>query len=253
MSRIDSRKDSSAPLSASSCPARGLCWSGCACRMWIVVGASNAHDRAREDVRACRLPAGRGDPRRTADDGLVRDPAAVGPAVDELPPRCGPAHRRAPDNRPRRPGVDHPPAPAGRPPTGASRDTITFPAPGRYRVVVDAYPNLAGPQRNFQLFRRIDSRRRVTGHTPLPPSSADRDGRRIPLHAAGRPRLSAITPAFLTVTVTDPNGTPARFTPWYGALAHAIFFRAGLARLLPHARLQRPARAAARARSAGRR
>ena len=29
------------------------------------------------------------------------------------------------------------------------------------------------------------------------------------------------------MTVTDPNGRPATFTPWFGALAHAIFFRAG--------------------------
>ena len=27
--------------------------------------------------------------------------------------------------------------------------------------------------------------------------------------------------------MTDPSGRPARFTPWFGALAHAIFFRAG--------------------------
>ena len=28
-------------------------------------------------------------------------------------------------------------------------------------------------------------------------------------------------------TVTGPQGRPAPFTPWFGALAHAIFFRAG--------------------------
>jgi hypothetical protein len=27
--------------------------------------------------------------------------------------------------------------------------------------------------------------------------------------------------------VTDPDGKPATFTPWYGALAHAVFFRQG--------------------------
>ena len=43
----------------------------------------------------------------------------------------------------------------------------------------------------------------------------------------GEPRLHAISPAFLKITVTRPDGTPARFTPWFGALAHAIFFRAG--------------------------
>ncbi len=60
----------------------------------------------------------------------------------------------------------------------------------------------------------------------LPPfqSSVDIDGYRVTLH--GRPRLKAIQAAFLSITVTDPNGRPARFTPWYGALAHAIFFRA---------------------------
>jgi hypothetical protein len=43
----------------------------------------------------------------------------------------------------------------------------------------------------------------------------------------GHPRLKAIEPAFLTVEVTGPNGKPATFTPWYGALAHAIFFHQG--------------------------
>ena len=31
----------------------------------------------------------------------------------------------------------------------------------------------------------------------------------------------------LKITVTDPQGKPAEFTPYYGALAHAIFFREG--------------------------
>jgi hypothetical protein len=31
----------------------------------------------------------------------------------------------------------------------------------------------------------------------------------------------------LSFTVTGPGGSAARFTTWYGALAHAIFFRAG--------------------------
>jgi hypothetical protein len=43
----------------------------------------------------------------------------------------------------------------------------------------------------------------------------------------GHPALRAIQANFLTLTVTGPNGKPARFTPWYGALAHAIFFRQG--------------------------
>jgi hypothetical protein len=115
----------------------------------------------------------------------------------------------------------HPPVAAD----GRISERITFPAPGRYRAVVDAYPNLTGPQRNFQLFHTI----RIAGDTVtkvLPPfqPSVDIDGYRVTLH--GHPRLKAIQAAFLSITVTDPNGKPARFTPWYGALAHAIFFRA---------------------------
>ncbi len=115
------------------------------------------------------------------------------------------------------------------PPVGANgriSDELTLPAPGRYRVVIDVYPQLNGPLRNFQLFRWIT----VAGAyhaTPLPPfASTDVvDGYRFTLH--GTPALRAISPAFLTITVTRGDGTPARFTPWFGALAHAIFFRAG--------------------------
>lgn len=116
----------------------------------------------------------------------------------------------------------HPPIAAD----GTVSDSVTFTEPGPYRVVVDAYPNTTGPQRNFQLFGGLV----VKGDyrpKPLGPSrSTDTvDGYRVTLH--GRPSLHAIQAAFLTITVTDPAGKPARFTPWYGALAHAIFFRAG--------------------------
>ncbi len=115
------------------------------------------------------------------------------------------------------------------PPVGADgrvSERVTFPAPGSYRLVVDAYPNLEGPQRNFQLFRTI----RVAGSAParpLPPfrPTVEVDGYRFQLH--GRPRLRAIEASSITITVRDPQGRPARFTPWYGALAHAIFFRQG--------------------------
>jgi hypothetical protein len=115
------------------------------------------------------------------------------------------------------------------PPVGASGrivDRVAFPAPGKYRLVVDAYPDVPGPQRNFQLFETL----RVAGpyHArPTPPfrRTVDVGGYRFTLR--GRPRLKAIQAAFLTIDVTDPKGRPARFTPWYGALAHAIFFRTG--------------------------
>jgi hypothetical protein len=115
----------------------------------------------------------------------------------------------------------HPPVAAD----GHIAETVEFPTPGRYRLVVDAYPG-TGPQRNFQLFRWLT----VAGTAPkdaLPPfePTATVDGYRFILH--GRPRLRAIQPKLLDITVARPDGSPARFTPWYGALAHAIFFRAG--------------------------
>jgi hypothetical protein len=115
----------------------------------------------------------------------------------------------------------HPPIAAN----GTISETVTFTEPGPYRVVVDAYPDTTGPLRNFQLFSKL----RVAGtYVPqkLPPFSASvtTDGYRFTLH--GRPNLHAIEADFLTITVADPNGKPAHFTPWFGALAHAIFFRA---------------------------
>lgn len=108
-------------------------------------------------------------------------------------------------------------------PDGRIQETIGFPSPGLYRVLVDAYPT---GTRNFQLHREL----RVAGPyrpRPLPPFDpvVTREGYRVTL--SGPRRLHPIEAAFLTATVTDPQGRPIRFTPWFGALAHAIFFRAG--------------------------
>jgi hypothetical protein len=110
-------------------------------------------------------------------------------------------------------------------PDGRISERVTFPAPGKYRVVVDAYPR-STTQPNFQLFRTLTVAGRYEPK-PLPAftSTVTTDGYRFTLH--GRPRLKAISPAFLTITVQQLDGLPARFSPWYGALAHAIFFRKG--------------------------
>ena len=110
-------------------------------------------------------------------------------------------------------------------PNGTIAERITFPAPGTYRAVIDIYPRY-GEQPNFQLFRTVH----VSGtyrRQPLPPpaQSVTVDGYRFTLQQV--PRLRAIEAAFLKLSVTDPDGHPAHFTPWYGALAHAIFFRKG--------------------------
>src|SRR5213075_963695 len=41
------------------------------------------------------------------------------------------------------------------------------------------------------------------------------------------PTLRAVEPAFLTVRIKDAQGRPPKLKPFFGALAHAIFFRAG--------------------------
>jgi hypothetical protein len=116
----------------------------------------------------------------------------------------------------------HPPIGAG----GRVREQLTLPTPGRYRVVVDAYPKLTGALRNFQLFRSITAAG-LARPRPIPPfrPSVAVAGYRFELR--NRPRLRAIRPAFLNLTVLRPDGSTATFTPWFGALAHAIFFRAG--------------------------
>jgi hypothetical protein len=109
---------------------------------------------------------------------------------------------------------------------GRISEEITLPTPGRYRVVIDAYPKLSGVLRNFQLFRWITVAGKAAPRA-LPPfrPTVTVAGYRFVLNHP--PALHAIRPAFLRLTVTRPDGSPARFTPWFGALAHAIFFRSG--------------------------
>jgi hypothetical protein len=109
---------------------------------------------------------------------------------------------------------------------GSISQEVTFPSAGPWRVLVDAYPNLGPRQPNFQLGRTVT----VAGHyspKPLPPFKpvVSVDGYRFTVHRL--PRIKAIQPAFLDVSVTDPQGRKVVFKPWFGALAHAIFFRAG--------------------------
>lgn len=116
----------------------------------------------------------------------------------------------------------HPKPQAG----GMFTQQLTFPTPGRYKVVVDAYPQLSGPLRNFQLTRwiTVPGKARDTALPPFRPVDTV-DGYRFAMQ--GKPKLRAIQANFLNLQVTRPNGTPATFTPWFGALAHAIFFRKG--------------------------
>ena len=111
-------------------------------------------------------------------------------------------------------------------PDGLLKQTVTFPAPGPYHVLVDVYPQLAGVLPNFQLTQTIDVR--GTYHPqPLPGFNANLvvNGYRVAMQ--GHPQLHAIQAQFMHVDVTDPAGRAVTFTPWFGALAHAIFFQQG--------------------------
>jgi hypothetical protein len=110
-------------------------------------------------------------------------------------------------------------------PGGHFSQRVVFPSPGRYRVIVDAYVK-SDVLPNFQLFRDVD----VVGGTHAQPLGGYRrnvtvDGFHVV--APVQPKLKPIEAAFLKFRITDAAGKPARFVPWYGALAHAIFFRAG--------------------------
>jgi hypothetical protein len=111
-------------------------------------------------------------------------------------------------------------------PDGVLRQTVTLPAPGPYKVLVDVYPNIPGALPNFQLFHNLT----VAGAyrpRPLPPFKTNVvvDGYHFDMRV--HPALHAIQAQFLTVEVTDSHGHKPTFVPWFGALAHAIFFRQG--------------------------
>jgi hypothetical protein len=103
---------------------------------------------------------------------------------------------------------------------------IMFPAAGRYRVIIDAYPLHRTPVPNFQLFQDIQ----IRGTAKRQPLGTYRTVQHVDgftITAPPQPRLRAIQPTLMTVHVTDAAGKPAPFVPWYGALAHAIFFQVG--------------------------
>jgi hypothetical protein len=111
-------------------------------------------------------------------------------------------------------------------PDGVLKQKLVISAPGHYRVVVDTYPNVAGAPRNFQLFASVRvgktaAKRALPPHRP----TVTVDGYTFTIE--GNPTIRAIQPEFLTIKIADSRGRPPKLVPFYGALAHAIFFRAG--------------------------
>jgi hypothetical protein len=111
---------------------------------------------------------------------------------------------------------------------GKISQPVVFPAPGRYRIVIDAYPKQTGSGSpfNFQLFAWVTVRGNYHPQ-PIPAYSPSQTVDRYRFQIQGRPHLKAIQANFLTIKVLDPAGQNAAFTAWRGALAHAIFFHAG--------------------------
>ena len=111
-------------------------------------------------------------------------------------------------------------------PDGLLRQTVTFPAPGPYKVLVDVSPDIPGGQPNFQLFRTVNvaGTYRPRALAPFKPDLVV-DGYHFDMR--GHPSLHAIQAQFVKVTVTNRHGHEPTFVPWSGALAHAIFFRQG--------------------------
>jgi hypothetical protein len=116
-------------------------------------------------------------------------------------------------------------------------DDVTFPAPGPYRLVIDVYPASCpegstpsapgAPARtcNFQLFETVHVAGAYHPQALAPTSQVQTaDGCRFSL--SGASHLTAIQAQLVRVTVTC-GGKPAHFHTYYGALAHAIFFREG--------------------------
>ncbi len=111
---------------------------------------------------------------------------------------------------------------------GRVSQPVVFPTPGRYRVIVDAYPAHTSPDQpiNFQLFTWVTARGAYHPQ-PIPRYVASQTVDGYHFQIEGRPKLAAIQATFLTIKVTGPGGQKPAFGTWRGALAHAIFIHAG--------------------------
>jgi hypothetical protein len=100
---------------------------------------------------------------------------------------------------------EHPPVG----PNGLLRQTVTFPAPGPHKVLVDVYPDIPGGQPNFQLYRTVN----VAGsYHPkgLPAFQPDLTVDAYHFAMRGHPSLHAIQAQFINVQVTDHTDTSLR-------------------------------------------
>jgi hypothetical protein len=117
---------------------------------------------------------------------------------------------------------EHPPIPS----SGELALPVVLPRAGRYHVLVDVYPAATSGPRNFQLTHDLqvgtgDAKAPLPAYAPV----VKVDG--LTFRVVKQPALRLAEPASMVVDVSDAQGKPVSFKPFYGALAHAIFFRAG--------------------------
>jgi hypothetical protein len=117
----------------------------------------------------------------------------------------------------------HPPIAAD----GTIAMPVTLPSPGQWRLLVDAYVTVPGEPPNFQLHQDLTVA--GSGTAPTVPSTFEpvvkTDGYTFQMLTT--PNIAAAQASFLDVKVTGPDGKPVTFQPWFGAIAHAIFFQEG--------------------------
>ena len=110
-------------------------------------------------------------------------------------------------------------------PDGSVDERVTFPSGGPWHTLVDVYPDLGNNTlRNFQLTHDL----KVDGAYKAQPLPALRttqtvDGNTFKISLPKK--LKSLRPQFFDIHVTGPDGKPAKFGSWFGATAHAIFFK----------------------------
>lgn len=113
-------------------------------------------------------------------------------------------------------------------PDGRVSQPVVFPTPGRYRIVIDAYPAHTAPDQpiNFQLFTWVTVQG-ASHSQPAPPYTPTQIVDGYHFQVQGHLQLKAIQATSLTINVTTPSGQKAVFGTWRGAFAHAIFIHQG--------------------------
>src|SRR3954451_17576930 len=108
---------------------------------------------------------------------------------------------------------------------GQITQEVTLPKPGPYQLLIDVYATVPGqPFPNFQLRENLKVAGPYTAQ-PLPAFKATQAVDGYTFRMTSSPVVKPDLAEPLVVRVTGPDGKPVHFTPFFGALAHAIFFQ----------------------------